>query len=207
MEGYINRGYYDFEGEWMMTKVNPLVQDYILELEEKVQDLPYAQVKEFIMDIESHISDGLEREGSASESGVRASLARVGDATELAQDFREKMNAPPQVEVVTPGRRMNTSAIAAMILGIMGLFIPIVGIVLGIAAIILGRKSLQEIKKTNESGSELGITRIILGVGAVLLYGLMLLGMSFYTYSTSILEQPILEYHQEDLIDTPYFEH
>lgn len=69
-----------------------------------------------------------------------------------------------QQPVYSSSPKTNSSAIAALVLGILSVIIPYIGFILGMIAIILGRKSRRSIDENHEAGSGLAIAGFICGI-------------------------------------------
>jgi uncharacterized membrane protein len=75
-----------------MTTVDRLVDDYLDQLEQELRDLPRARRRELVGEIARHIEDG--RAEAASEVEVRTLLDRLGEPREIADEARERHDAP-----------------------------------------------------------------------------------------------------------------
>jgi hypothetical protein len=104
-------------------------------------------------------------------------MASTSDMT----DRTEAPERPPLAEAASPLDRYSPPtastrerpgrAIAALVLGIIGVLtclIPIVGIILGIIAIVLGATTRGDIKRNNLAGHGQATAGMILGIVAVL---------------------------------------
>jgi uncharacterized membrane protein len=64
-------------------------------------------------------------------------------------------------------------------LGILAVIIPYLGLILGIIAIVFAKKSLDEIKKTQEAGYGMAIAGLVTGIVGTSLYGIVLIIIIF----------------------------
>jgi hypothetical protein len=103
-----------------------LVEDYLKELDRSLANLPSAQRKEMVADIEEHIDHQLSELGPApSDSEVRNLLNRVGDPDDLAAEARDRFDVP------APEPRW-TDYLALVLLPIGGLLVPLLGWLAGV---------------------------------------------------------------------------
>jgi hypothetical protein len=85
---------------------NPLVQDYLAELELAMRGLPEGQVRELLEQITAHLDDAIAP--GAGEQEVAAILLRLGSPADLAAEARSA--ARPGVPPVSPTAPAATSA-------------------------------------------------------------------------------------------------
>lgn len=71
--------------------------------------------------------------------------------------------------------KTNGKAIAALVIGIIGLFIPYIGFILGIIAIVFASMAFKEMKKTHEQGRGLAIGGLVCGIIATAIYAIIIL--------------------------------
>ncbi|MNN68687.1 hypothetical protein D3C81_1844150 [compost metagenome] len=71
--------------------------------------------------------------------------------------------------------KTNGKAIAALVLGILALFIPYVGFVIGIVAIVFASLSFKELKRTGEQGKGLAIAGLVCGIIGTVIYGIIII--------------------------------
>lgn len=79
----------------------------------------------------------------------------------------------PMYPVAPP--KTNGKAIAALVLGILSLFVPYVGFVLGIIAIVLASISFKEMRINREQGRGLAIGGLVCGIIATVIYAILIL--------------------------------
>lgn len=72
-------------------------------------------------------------------------------------------------------RKTNTKAIAALVLGILGIVVPYIGIIMGIIAIVFAKLSMDQIRMTGEEGRGMAIAGLVCGIVSTVLYGIILL--------------------------------
>ncbi|MNI39647.1 hypothetical protein D3C73_938360 [compost metagenome] len=70
--------------------------------------------------------------------------------------------------------KTNGKAIAALVLGILALFIPYVGFILGIVAIIMASLSFKEIKRNQEQGKGLAVAGLVCGIVGTVIYAILI---------------------------------
>ncbi|MNN16632.1 hypothetical protein D3C81_1297800 [compost metagenome] len=78
----------------------------------------------------------------------------------------------PMQPVAPP--KTNGKAIAALVLGILAIFIPYVGFILGIVAIIIASLSFKELKRTGEQGKGLAIAGLVCGIVGTVIYAILI---------------------------------
>lgn len=71
-----------------------LIDDYLRQVEQALYDLPPAQRREILDDLEAHIRDALAASPGTDESDVRSLLERLGPPDDLARAARERAESP-----------------------------------------------------------------------------------------------------------------
>ncbi|MEK3877910.1 MULTISPECIES: DUF4190 domain-containing protein [unclassified Paenibacillus] len=74
-----------------------------------------------------------------------------------------------------PLERMNSKAVAALVLGILSIVIPYVGIIFGITAIILATLAFREIRYSYEQGRGLAIAGLVCGIASTFIYTILII--------------------------------
>jgi hypothetical protein len=111
----------------MTTHSNPLVADYLRQLERASASLPRARRVELAAEIREHIDDALLEAGAADDVAVRNVLERLGEPEEIVAAA-----VPAQS---SPTGRAGVLEIAALV----ALAIPVVGWFMGIPLLIVSR--------------------------------------------------------------------
>ena len=108
----------------MTTHSNPIVADYLRQLERASASLPRARRSELLAEIREHIDDALLEAGSADEVAVRNVLERLGSPDEIVAAAGPASG---------PTRRAGVLEIVALV----ALAVPVVGTFVGIPLLIV----------------------------------------------------------------------
>ncbi len=108
----------------MTTHANPIVADYLRQLERASASLPRARRSELLAEIREHIDDALLEAGSADEVAVRNVLERLGSPDEIVAAAGPASG---------PTRRAGVLEIVALV----ALAVPVVGTFVGIPLLIV----------------------------------------------------------------------
>lgn len=110
----------------MTTHSNPLVADYLRQLERASAPLPRSRRRELLAEIREHIDDALLEAGAADEVAVRNVLERLG---------------PPEEIVAAAGPAVGPTGRAGVleIVALVALAVPVVGWFVGIPLLIVSR--------------------------------------------------------------------
>ncbi|MDI3339366.1 MAG: hypothetical protein QJR03_02420 [Sphaerobacter sp.] len=83
--------------------VRRLIARYLTEVEAELADLPPAQRREILEDLQQHVEDALAVAGARDEATVRTVLDRLGPPDELAREARERLGLPPAAAAARQG--------------------------------------------------------------------------------------------------------
>lgn len=110
----------------MTTHSNPLVADYLRQLERASAPLPRSRRRELLAEIREHIDDALLEAGAADEVAVRNVLERLG---------------PPEEIVAAAGPAVGPTGRAGVleIVALVALAVPVVGWFVGIPVLVVSR--------------------------------------------------------------------
>ena len=67
---------------------NPMIENYFLELERKMADLPAGDRQDFLRELRAHVLDRLEQVAVATEADCRSVLKALGTPEEIARQYR-----------------------------------------------------------------------------------------------------------------------
>lgn len=139
----------------MTTHSNPLVADYLRQLERASAPLPRSRRRELLAEIREHIDDALLEAGAADEVEVRNVLERLGPPEEIVAA------AEPPAFGAQPAGKLEVAALIA-------LAVPGIGWLVGIPLVLISRAWSGSDKAI---GMLLGLTPffmgfVLFGVGA-----------------------------------------